>query len=403
MSLDRADRRKSSACTQFAIVACLLGTAQAPQVAAQGASSLEVKLGLEGTYSDNFYYESANERSVTGAVLSPTVEYTRDSATTTLGLTAKGDFAAFNYGTEDNYADGLGSAALNFKLPRNLVLGFTAIAEQGHDPFGTARTEGQPSQNQTLDEWSQYTGSVALVGGQAERSRLGFELGYASLMREYQSNEASTQYLDRTFNSASATLLYHFTPKLSVLAQGTFLELDYDHVQAGTVDRAGDATIGLVGVRWDATAKTSGDIRIGRGQWQADSALVEDIDSSYYDASINWNPTKRSSFRLSGAREYSPTYRFDAVFIDAQSIRLQWSELWSYRWSTALILAYSERDFVGANEKHEVASITGRLTYQLDRDLRIYVSSRYLDRDAVNFNERFETNTAIIGLEAKLN
>ena len=106
---------------------------------------------------------------------------------------------------------------------------------------------------------------------------------------------------------------------------------------------------------------------------------------------------------MSGAREYSPTYRFDAVFIDAQSIRLQWSELWSYRWSTALILAYSERDFVGANEKHEVASITGRLTYQLDRDLRIYVSSRYLDRDAVNFNERFETNTAIIGLEAKLN
>ncbi len=403
MSLDRADRSKCSACAQIAIAACILGAAQAPEVAAQGANSFEVKLGLEGTYSDNFYYESANERSATGAVLSPAVEFTRDSATTTLGLTAKGEFAAFNYGTEDNYADGLGSAALNFKLPRNLVLGFTGIAELGHDPFGTARTEGQPSQNQTLDEWSQYTGSVALVGGQAERSRLGFELSYASLMREYQSNEVSTQYLDRTFNSASATLLYHVTPKLSVLAQGSFMALDYDHVQAGTIDRSGDASIGLVGVRWEATAKTSGDIRVGRGQWQADSAGVEDIDSSYYDASITWNPTKRSTFRLSGAREYSPTYRFDAVFIDAQSIRLQWTEMWTYRWSTALILGYSERDFVGANEKHDIVSVTGRLTYQLDRDLRIYVSSRYLDRDAINISERFETNTAIIGLEAKLN
>ncbi len=403
MSLERASRSKALACAKFTAAACALGVAQVSGVSAQGASNIEIKLGLEGTFSDNFYYEQSNERSVAGAVLSPAVEYTRDSASTTLGLTAKGEFAAYNYGNEDNYADGLGSAAINFKLPRNLVLGFTGIAEYDHDPFGTARTEGQPSQNQTLDEWSQYTGSVALVGGQAESSRLGFELEYASLIREYQTNEASTQFLDRQFNSASLTLLYHFSPKLSVLAQGTFLELEYDQVQAGTIDRSGDAAVGLIGVRWAATAKTSGDIRIGQGQWMPDSNAVGDVDSSYYDASISWSPTKRTTLRLAGAREYTPTYRFDAIYIDAQSFSLQWTELWSYRWSTALTLGYSERDFVGAPEKHEVVSVTGRLSYQLDRGLNVYVSSRYLDRDAVNLSEQFETNSAMIGLEAKLN
>lgn len=403
MSLERASRSQALAWAKCTAAACAVGVAHISGASAQGASNIEIKLGLEGTYSDNFYYESSNERAVTGAILSPTVEYTRDSATTTIGLTAKGEFAAYNYGNEDNYSDGLGSAAINFKLPRNLVLGFTGIAEYGHDPFGTARTEGQPSQNQTLDEWSQYTGSVALVGGQAESSHLGFELEYASLVREYQTNETSTQFLDRQFNSASATLLYHFSPKLSVLAQGTFLELEYDQVQAGTIDRSGDAAVGLVGVRWAATAKTSGDIRIGQGKWMPDSSAVRDIDSSYYDASITWSPTKRTTLSLAGSREYTPTYRFDAVYIDAQTFRLQWSEVWSYRWSTALVLAYSERDFVGATEKHDVVSVTGRLAYQLDRGLNIYVSSRYLDRDAVNVSEQFETNSAMIGLEAKLN
>lgn len=403
MSLERASRSKALACAKFTAAACALGAAHVSGVSAQGASNIEIKLGLEGTFSDNFYYEQSNERSVAGAVLSPAVEYTRDSAATTLGLTAKGEFAAYNFGNEDNYADGLGSAAINFKLPRNFVLGFTGIAEYGHDPFGTARTEGQPSQNQTLDEWSEYTGSVALIGGQAESSRFGFELKYASRLREYQTNEISTQFLDRQFDSTSATVLYHFSPKLSALAQGRFLELEYDRVQPGLVDRSGDAAVGLIGVRWAATAKTSGDIRIGQGRWMPDNTAVNEIESSYYDASVTWSPTKRTTIRLAGAREYTPTYRFDAVYIDAQSIKLHWVELWSYQWSTALIFGYSERDFVGATEKHEIFSVTGRLSYQLDRDLSVYVSSRYLDRDAVNVNERFETNSAIIGLEAKLN
>ena len=403
MSLERVSHSKALGWAKFTATACALSIAHAPAALAQGASNIEIKLGLEGTYSDNFYYEQSNERSVAGAILSPVVEYTRDSASTTIGITAKGEFAAYSYGNEDNYADSFGSASMNFNLPRNLVLGFTGVAEYGHDPFGTTRTEGQSSQNQTLDEWSQYTGSVALIGGQVESSRLGFELKYASLAREYQTNEASTQFLDRQFDSASLSLLYHFSPKLSVLTQGTFRNLDYDQVRAGTIDRSGKATVGLVGVRWAATAKTSGDIRIGRGQWMPDSAAVADIDSSYYDASITWGPTKRTTLQFDAAREYTPTYRFDAIYIDAQTFSLRWTELWSYRWSTALTLGYSERDFVGAKEEHQIVSVTARLSYQLDRGLNVYVSSRYLDRDAINVSEQFETNSAMIGLEAKLN
>lgn len=403
MSLQGMQASRWAVLVKYAAAGCVLGTVHSPNGWAQGASQVQLNLGLKGTYSDNFYFEQGNEQAVAGVVLSPEIAYTRDSAATTIGLTSRGDFAAYSSNQEDNYSDGLGSAAINFKLPRNLVLGFTGIVEYGHDPFGTARTEGQPAQNQALDEWSQYTGSVALIGGQAETSRIGYELEYSSLVRDYQTNKTITQFLDRQFNSMSLTLLYHFSPKLSVLAQGSFLELEYDRVQAGNIDRSGNATLGLVGLRWEATAKTSGDIRFGRGQWKPESNAAEDVDSSYYEASINWRPTRRSALRVSGAREYTPTYRFDAIYIDTQTFSLEWTELWSHRWSTRLTFGYSERDFVSAAETHEIVSLTGRLSYQLERDLSLYVLSRYLDRDAQNISERFEANSAIVGFEARLN
>ncbi len=380
-----------------ALLAC------APNAWAEAADEFDFKLGLQGTYSNNFYYESANERAVSGAVLSPVIEYTRTAPAADFGATAKGEFAAHSYGKQDNYADWFGSGTVNLKLPRQTILGFTAIAEYGHDPFGTNRTEGQSSINQKLDEWSEYSGNVALVGGQDGTTRIGYELKYSVKTREYETNLASTQFLDRQFNTGSATLLYHFSPKLSVLAQGLHYTLDYDQVRTGGIDRSGEAVIGMLGLRWAATAKTSGDLRAGRGQWKPDDPSTEDTNTVFYQASLTWEPTRRSTWRLSGGREYSPTYRFDAVYIDSNNVALEWAQLWTYRSSTKITVGYSDRDFVGAGEKHELLSVTGRYSYQLDRDLHVYLQSRFLDRDAVAANEQFDATIATIGLEAKFN
>lgn len=390
---------------QATLGAGLLAIAASGAAVAQdtGRNDLEIRLNMAGTFSDNFYYEDAQERSVAGALLSPILEYTRQSNAADFGLTAKGELAGFSYGHQDNYADALGAASVNFKLPAKMILGFTGTGQYGHDPFGTERTEGLSSQVRDLDKWTQYSGSVSLTGGQADSAKIGYELKYTSLQRDYQSNEVNTRFLDRRVDSGSATLFYNFSPKLSVLAQATGYDLSYDNVRAGSIDRSGDAIAGMLGVRWAATAKTSGDIRVGQGEFKPDNRNISTFDTSYWQASLSWAPTRKISFKATGGRQYLPTYRFDAVYIDDRNVSLEWRQLWTYRGSTKLTLGGSKRNFVGIAEQHDYFSAKLRYDYQLDRGLHLYISYGYLDRDAVTDTQDFSTNTARIGLETKFN
>src|SRR5258706_10067848 len=89
-------------------------------------------------------------------------------------------------------------------------------------------------------------------------------------------------------------------PRTELLAQVGHRNIDYSlstSTQSSTEDRF------LVGVKWEATAATTGTAKFGQMTKKFDSAGRQDFSGSSWDVGVRWSPLSYSVFDISSAKQ----------------------------------------------------------------------------------------------------
>ena len=386
--------------TAFALLAiCPAAQAQddSAQASALDASRVKVNLSGLGYYTDNFYNQPNNEAAGGGTLIRPEISFLEESSKLLVAGTVDGEYGVFDLpGSEDDYLDG----GARFRLVsqgtvRNQVrLG--AALKHSHDDFGVNRTEDATVRDDELDRWNQFSGSLHFRYG-AAGARLNAEVGLRKLDRHYITNRAATEPLNYEANTGEYALFYNYSPKTAALVDFSRTAFAFDRPFGAVDTRTGELYRARAGIRWLATGKTSGDVRIGYRRRTFDVASP-DLEGLDWEATIDWAPVPRSQVKLTAARSEQESYRADTRVIGIDSLALGWKYNLSAKNRANLVLERLEADFDTSGRDDRIFSAAFTLEHVARRYLWVVASVGNTHRASSADFRDYDRLTAFLGL-----
>ncbi|MDX2220919.1 MAG: outer membrane beta-barrel protein, partial [Burkholderiales bacterium] len=351
------------------------------------------KLGLGRD--DNLFLANSNKKSSslftldTGAL----IEARRKNQLFSLGLDTRS--ANYNDSSADNYRDYAvrGGADLQFSARSGLRLG--AAYDRGHDPRGSTdrgiAERPDVYRDTTLD-------ALYAFGGNDARGR--FELAASTADKRYRNNRATTAAADRDTDRLRGTFFMRVAPKTSLLVEVQQANLDYS-LSSSTLDS--EEKRYYAGVTWEATAATSGTIKLGRQKKEFDVGSRANNSSSSWEIGVEWKPMTYTKVDLFSTKSFGESSGVGDLIINKRTGAI-WTHNWSSRIATEARYVFSQDDFVGAgaNRKDETDTFGIKLTYKLGRVLELGADFTRSDRDSNQSNFLYKRNQVMFTIGAKL-
>ncbi|MGH7461694.1 MAG: outer membrane beta-barrel protein, partial [Longimicrobiales bacterium] len=265
---------------------------------------LEPAIGTRLSFTDNAYRTDAEKTDAAGLVVDPSLVLAYSPSHGKYRLGYEGQVGAFDTSDQDNYTDSqFYLTGMLTPLLRHRV-DFDLRYKDGHDPFGTNRTQGQPAiRDRELDRWNEtgVAGKYTFGHGEATLNLY----GRAGLLdKEYKTNRedsfgagSGTRYLDYGSTLIGGGVIYRLTAKTRLVLDLEQQDIDYDlEFPTGSFD--GDSQRALLGARWIATAKTSGEFLLGYYARNFDDNGRTDVSGVDWQVRVDWAARPRSLFSL---------------------------------------------------------------------------------------------------------
>lgn len=228
------------------------------------------------------------------------------------------------------------------------------------------------------------------------RTRGGLKYGFGSteaMMRadlfgnynkqDYQKTAGDKEGSDRETVEYGTTVFYRFMPKTDALVEIKQRELDYTNEQGAGYD----ITSYLVGLNWEATAKTSGYAKLGRRYRDASASDVERQGYTGWEVGVSYMPVDRSVFQLSTSRDYGLESENPqtADFTQGTTSSVSWNHQWTGKISTNANYSYTDEEVqnrFGVSQKDRAINQFGlSVDWNLMRNAAVSLSYEVSDRD----------------------
>ena len=364
-------------------------------------------LDLRLQYNDNIYSTADNKTSSMIWTLTPAIRLDALRA----GGNNYGIFVNLGSGTytnnsADNFTDFNAGAFADFDLSTRLRAGIRADTTFGHD----ARGSTNDAFTATPNEFRQLnTAAKVSYGAPGARGRLEFDLG--NTQRHYTNNRDSAALNDRNTDNYGATFFWRVAPKTEILINGIHSKIDYSLAPGwvatnGTPYVSADSTENslLIGVKWEATAKTTGIFKIGRSTKEfADSSRAGGSNSSW-EGTIRWSPLTYSVVDLTLRRGAIETSGGVGDYILDTSTAAKWNHQWSSRVSTDVIASYATNAYKGLSTPRddEIQVYGANLNYSMRRWLKAGAGYTHNVRDSDQNVFDYKSNVFMLYLTGTL-
>lgn len=334
-------------------------------------------VGLSIGYDNNVALTADREVDAIVTRLSPGVRIEAGDERSKFNGTLTGDFGRFDGSSIDNYIDyGLTGEWVYSPVVRH-AFSLDAGWRHGHDGRGTAAREGElallPLDPDEYDR-SEFGGRYRF-GAPGARGRLEFEARHMDV--GYDNNRIYTRFRDRSDVTLGGAFYWRLAPKTSAVLRLDQIEASYDDA---TLDNTEQHQ--YIGLEFDATAKTSGTLLIGRVDKDFDDPTRADFSGTSWRAGLAFKPRTYSVIELSTGRETDETNGY-GDFILREDITLAWVHQWSERLSTQV-------DFGVADEEHRGIGILPALQGRSDDTVFYGVSSQYQALPWLRFGAGFK-------------
>jgi hypothetical protein len=244
---------------------------------------------------------------------------------------------------------------------------------QGIDPRGsTDRTVSA-----TPDQWvNQGVGGIFGYGAPGAQGRI--EIDGAAYSRRYLNNRLTTEASEYDSTALGGTFLWRVAPKTELLAVAQRRTIDYalaSSTQSSTEMRY------LAGVKWEATAKTTGIARFGLLEKKFNSTGRTDFSGTTWDAAVRWSPLTYSVVDFNTTKSTTESTG-TGDFLLTQNYGVSWNHAWNSRFSTAASAGWRKDEFLGTGggRVDKTSTLGLRLGYQWQRWLRFSAEYTVIDR-----------------------
>ncbi len=267
------------------------------------------------------------------------------------------DYGSFSSGSDDNYLDFNLSGSADVELNQSNSFNVNAAYNMGHEERGSGVFEGAGDAQDEPATFDTYNvGGYYEYGAKSTPARIQVNANYFD--KEFTNFEALTLYRNYTDTDFGATFFYDSGASVSWVFDTSVITTNYDNVDP-TGDRDSTSTNYRVGVDWEATASTSGSIRVGNQEKDFDNSARKDFSGLSWDASVTWSPLTYSALTFStGNSAKDPSS--DGDYIEATTYGVSWDHGWSDFLSTNVGYNQTDEDYVGVdrNDKLKVYSLS---------------------------------------------
>ena len=258
----------------------------------------------------------------------------------------------------------------------------------------------ETSDTESITENDKYSLAVARgsyrYGAATARNQLEFGTRYEQL-RYHNSDglNASEERDSLMFNS----IWYHrLGGGLRSLVEARHTDHDYELASA----RRDSTNVALLGgAVWDATAKTSGTVKIGAERKDFDSDTRKDFTSPMWEVGVTWKPRTYSAFNLNTRRAFDEGDDGASTINDWTTLAT-WEHEWTSRIATELKYRYSEREYEGINRDDERTSYGAGVIYSPDRWIDVTLSYLRTENDSNLAVETYDRNVYLLSFELSL-
>jgi len=354
-------------------------------------------LDLAQGYDDNLFWTDRDTKSSAYTVVSPYVRAEAKTGPDKYDATLRVANGRFWNSSNDNYTDYslLGNGDIVFDGRTGLKL--SAEYKHGHDPRGSTDAVF----TSTPDQWNNYRlDSVLRYGAQGAQGRI--EINAGAFARRYTNHSSTTDDLNHNEWHGGGTFFWRAMPRTDVLVGAQHRNINYTDETFGPTQSATE-NLFYGGLKWEATAKTTGTVRLGQLRRNFDASSFKDYSSFYWDAAARWSPLTYSVFDfLTGKRTDEATGVGSAIAVSYY--RAIWNHAWSSRVRTQALAGYSRADYLDSspNRLDKTATFGAKVSYDFRRWLTLGAEYTYTERNSnLNFDD-YKRNLFLLTVGATL-
>lgn len=361
--------------------------------------SVEVK----EAWTDNVYRAPEDEKHSWITTVKPGAELRMKTGAHKFKVGANTEAGYYSIDSRNDYVDWAGYAQAQLEANARNRFDLSGKMSHGHDPIGTGGSEGNKVTQDEPDEYSQQDMDIKYIFG-ADKARGRFILRDIYMDKEYTNNRTSTERLDRTDNEVRATGYLRVMPKTTLLLEGREKTINYvkDHENGSLEDSTESKQ--FVGVEWDATAKTTGSVRVGHMEKDfvekhGRSIEPDDYDAPTWETSVTWKPLSYSSFILEYNR--TPSEASTGIgFIDRTDTKLTWKHEWSSVLKSRVFVRDYNDEYHGQSRIDHVNAFGVGAMYEVNKWLDL--KADYIFEDKNSNRDQFDYNANLIVFGARV-
>jgi polysaccharide biosynthesis protein VpsM len=329
-------------------------------------------LGLGVGYDDNLLLSSSNERGTTYYVVSPGVRLDARDANKVFALSYQGTIGRYGQSEEDNYVDHAVRGSFDMAFGYRAFLRLNADYIRGHDPRGS--TDRAISARPDKYRLSQ-PGVTFAYGAPGADGRV--EVYYSDATKRYTNNRSTTIGSDRDTQEYGAAFYWRIMPRTYAIVEGRQTDLSY---KSPTSPFSGEEQRFLAGITWEATAATTGTIKVGQLRKKFDSGLPA-YDGTAWEGIITWSPRTYSRFDFYSGR-YPTESTGLGTFILSEATGAVWHHAWNSLFTTEASVRFQKDDYQGFSRNDDITSVGVRAGYRFRRWLTLGAEYTFTTRDS---------------------
>jgi hypothetical protein len=287
-------------------------------------------------------------------------------------LSLLGTHGRYSDSGDDNYTDSSLNASYDFAFTSRSFLRASWDYVRGHDPRGsTDRGVGS-----SPDKYFVSTpGLVYSYGAPTAQGRMEFWANRA--VKHYLNNRDFTEGSDRNTVDYGGAFYWRVMPKTQLLVEARGTNLDYQMDQSPLSGR--EARF-YAGVTWEATASTSGTVKVGRLEKRFDSNLPK-FSGGSWEAMVSWMPRSYSKVDIYSSRQPIESTGLGS-FILSDASGIIWTHGWTSFFTTEANARIQKDKYKGFDRKDDITGYGLKANYQFRRWMTLGAEYQRTERDS---------------------
>ena len=343
-------------------------------------------------YDDNIFSESSGTTGSSIFTVAPAVRFSLDDGINNYNLDIGLESGTYLDSRDDDYITGNLGFKSHLEASSRSRFDIQLEARKEVEPRGTGLTEGI---GDTVTEPLTYDDQIALLtyeyGSLSSKGRIAFTGKYYNKSYTNFTNVTST----RSFNEPSLGSTFYYSTNASTDAFFEIKGSTISYEKNTGISSDSDSFSALVGVKWEATALTSGSFKIGQAQKNFTNDAREDFKGISWDGKINWKPLTYTTLTFTTSRSAKdPDGLGD--YIDETLSGLNWSHTWNDFISSNVSYRYTDEDYTGVERNDRTNNIFLDVNYQFLIGSSVAFFVEYTDKDSTYENVIYDKK--IIGI-----